>query len=497
MRESLAPGVWGVVATPFQGSTLDVDTDSLAGLVEYYESIGATGLTVLGVFGEAAALTAAERSLVLEVAVEETGTSPRGGRDLAVHRHRRRGNPRGAGGGRRAPGRRDGAGQLRQPRRGGRAPERHPPGHRRQGGAAGLSPRPAASASAPSPSSTWCRPAASSSRSRPRPRPRPWPSRSSPRRSTCPCSAASAARGCWTSSLSGAAGAMTGFSCPEALIACCPRLADRRVRGRPRCAAALPAADQLRAAGPHRAARPEGVPAPARTHRRRRRPRPRGTVPGGPPAEHAQSSGGSRRAAPLVRDADSAGVPHHRGERLMDLGISGKTALVAASTGGLGLAIARALAAEGVRVAVTGRRLDRAKEIAADLEADGHSAVGIEADLSTPDGRGDRRRTLCRSAGTHRHPGAQRPGPQARCGGHPQRRRHRRGVRAAGQTAPRARFARAARHAGTALGPDPRRRLQRGGGSPAQPGRVQHRARRPWPATSRPSPPRWRWTPSR
>src|SRR6478736_4868460 len=72
MRESLTPGVWGVVATPFQGSTLDVDTDSLAGLVEHYESIGATGLTVLGVFGEAAALTAAERSLALEVVVEET-----------------------------------------------------------------------------------------------------------------------------------------------------------------------------------------------------------------------------------------------------------------------------------------------------------------------------------------------------------------------------------------------------------------------------------------
>ncbi|MCZ9880430.1 dihydrodipicolinate synthase family protein [Arthrobacter sp. B2a2-09] len=72
MRESLAPGVWGVVATPFQGSTLDLDTDSLAQLVEHYESIGATGLTVLGVFGEAAALTAAERSLALEVVVEET-----------------------------------------------------------------------------------------------------------------------------------------------------------------------------------------------------------------------------------------------------------------------------------------------------------------------------------------------------------------------------------------------------------------------------------------
>lgn len=69
-RESLAPGVWGVVATPFQGSTLDVDLDSLSDLVERYETIGATGLTVLGVFGEAAALTVEERRQVLETAVE-------------------------------------------------------------------------------------------------------------------------------------------------------------------------------------------------------------------------------------------------------------------------------------------------------------------------------------------------------------------------------------------------------------------------------------------
>ncbi|MCP1412809.1 dihydrodipicolinate synthase family protein [Paenarthrobacter sp. A20] len=71
-RESLPAGVWGVVATPFQGSTLDVDLDSLAGLVEHYEAIGATGLTVLGVFGEAAALTAEERRDVLETVVECT-----------------------------------------------------------------------------------------------------------------------------------------------------------------------------------------------------------------------------------------------------------------------------------------------------------------------------------------------------------------------------------------------------------------------------------------
>ncbi|MCT9868623.1 dihydrodipicolinate synthase family protein [Paenarthrobacter aurescens] len=71
-RESLPAGVWGVVATPFQGSTLDVDTDSLSELVEHYEAIGAAGLTVLGVFGEAAALTAGERGQVLETVVECT-----------------------------------------------------------------------------------------------------------------------------------------------------------------------------------------------------------------------------------------------------------------------------------------------------------------------------------------------------------------------------------------------------------------------------------------
>ncbi|MGV9869948.1 dihydrodipicolinate synthase family protein [Rhodococcus koreensis] len=70
MRESLEHGVWGVVATPFIGSTQDVDTDSLANLVEHYERIGAVGLTVLGVFGEAAALSTEERALVLETVTE-------------------------------------------------------------------------------------------------------------------------------------------------------------------------------------------------------------------------------------------------------------------------------------------------------------------------------------------------------------------------------------------------------------------------------------------
>ena len=56
----------------------------------YYESIGATGLTVLGVFGEAAALTAAERGLVLEVVMEETRLPLVVGVTSLLHRHGRR-----------------------------------------------------------------------------------------------------------------------------------------------------------------------------------------------------------------------------------------------------------------------------------------------------------------------------------------------------------------------------------------------------------------------
>jgi 4-hydroxy-tetrahydrodipicolinate synthase len=66
----LLPGVWGVVATPFSGSTLDVDETSLARLVEHYEQVDVTGLTVLGVFGEAAQLSTDERRTVLETVVD-------------------------------------------------------------------------------------------------------------------------------------------------------------------------------------------------------------------------------------------------------------------------------------------------------------------------------------------------------------------------------------------------------------------------------------------
>lgn len=64
-EKGLARGLWGVVATPFRGPELAVDEDSLAGLVQRYEAMGAVGLTVLGVFGEAVALNEAERRTVL------------------------------------------------------------------------------------------------------------------------------------------------------------------------------------------------------------------------------------------------------------------------------------------------------------------------------------------------------------------------------------------------------------------------------------------------
>jgi 3-oxoacyl-[acyl-carrier protein] reductase len=66
----------------------------------------------------------------------------------------------------------------------------------------------------------------------------------------------------------------------------------------------------------------------------------------------------------------------------MDLGITGRTAIVCASTSGLGRATAEALAAEGVQVIVCGRRADVAKEVAAGLPR----AVGIGVDLLAPDG---------------------------------------------------------------------------------------------------------------
>jgi 3-oxoacyl-[acyl-carrier protein] reductase len=65
----------------------------------------------------------------------------------------------------------------------------------------------------------------------------------------------------------------------------------------------------------------------------------------------------------------------------MDTGLKGKTALVPGSSAGIGLAVARSLAAEGANVVLAGRRGDLVREEAAQLP----SAVGVEIDLSSDD----------------------------------------------------------------------------------------------------------------
>jgi 3-oxoacyl-[acyl-carrier protein] reductase len=65
----------------------------------------------------------------------------------------------------------------------------------------------------------------------------------------------------------------------------------------------------------------------------------------------------------------------------MDLGLRDRVCLVTGSTAGIGLETARLLAAEGARVAVTGRDADRVER----AKAESGAAVGVAADLSEPE----------------------------------------------------------------------------------------------------------------
>lgn len=70
----------------------------------------------------------------------------------------------------------------------------------------------------------------------------------------------------------------------------------------------------------------------------------------------------------------------------MDLGLTGKRALVLASSQGLGLACAEALAAEGANVLLSGRSEDKLAAAAKAITAKGPGkAQYVVADLSSPD----------------------------------------------------------------------------------------------------------------
>ncbi len=70
----------------------------------------------------------------------------------------------------------------------------------------------------------------------------------------------------------------------------------------------------------------------------------------------------------------------------MDLGIAGRTGLVTGASAGIGRAIARALGAEGVRLAITARRRERLEELAAEIErAGGPRPAIVECDFMRED----------------------------------------------------------------------------------------------------------------
>ncbi|MEE6167157.1 MULTISPECIES: SDR family NAD(P)-dependent oxidoreductase [unclassified Mycolicibacterium] len=76
--------------------------------------------------------------------------------------------------------------------------------------------------------------------------------------------------------------------------------------------------------------------------------------------------------------------------------LQGRTALVTGSTGGLGVAIAKALAAEGARVIVTGRNKVRGAAVAAGIRSAGGVADFVAADLGAGE---DEIRRLASAAG--------------------------------------------------------------------------------------------------
>ncbi|EJW12115.1 3-oxoacyl-[acyl-carrier protein] reductase [Rhodovulum sp. PH10] len=72
----------------------------------------------------------------------------------------------------------------------------------------------------------------------------------------------------------------------------------------------------------------------------------------------------------------------------MDLGIKGRSAIVCASSQGLGRACATALAREGCRVIVNGRTAEKVKTTAAEIAAEtGAEVVPVVADITTEQGR--------------------------------------------------------------------------------------------------------------
>ena len=95
MLNEAAKGVYVIAVTPFSEDGA-LDLESIDSMIDFHESVGVTGITVLGQLGEAPKLTAAESTLVVQrpgplrsvpVQPSEQGRVPRRQRPPAsVHR---------------------------------------------------------------------------------------------------------------------------------------------------------------------------------------------------------------------------------------------------------------------------------------------------------------------------------------------------------------------------------------------------------------------------
>ena len=72
MLDETASGVFTIAATPFRPDGA-LDEDSLDRLIDFYVEKGATGLTILGIMGEAGKLSAAESEIVIRRTVARAG----------------------------------------------------------------------------------------------------------------------------------------------------------------------------------------------------------------------------------------------------------------------------------------------------------------------------------------------------------------------------------------------------------------------------------------
>src|SRR5438067_4836436 len=91
-----------------------------------------------------------------------------------------------------------------------------------------------------------------------------------------------------------------------------------------------------------------------------------------------QALEGPRSQVPPPRDAF--------GTRSRRVWMSGRIALVTGSTDGIGVAIARTLAAGGAQVIVSGRNAERGEQVVQSILDEGREARFAGADLSTGDG---------------------------------------------------------------------------------------------------------------